>query len=636
MTTSYTLTGDFNDLLGEEPRITGAWLETNLPAGTALVDLDANKVLLSGPKRITLDASNVFSISLIATNSTGTNVTDGTLRYRVRAQYSDGTGVPRTWESGFFDLTAAADLSDKVGGAGDLDVTIAPSASLIDAPTAANVTGPSQTRTALDAAYARRSRLAFLVGDYASPQAAIDAAQASGAAAVVKFGRGNFAVAAALTVTASDILLDLGDAKLTSTTGEATIRFTGTSGSRLSRVGVRGGYIDLGTSAVSGVAFAYCNDPTIDGLRVNGGTVGAAGAAVSMDNCSGALVRGVRAHGTETGIALSATTDSTITGGIFTQVGRDGVTVYSGSDRSTVTGCTVKGYNTGGSAGRAGIHAYGSTKVTVSGNIVDSAGVATADDSPKIRFRDCRDFACTGNYVSGLGAGGITVIALADIGSGAGLGTISGNTIRDVSITGIGVHTSGAATTSSLYPVTISGNFIKGVRTLGVNEGAGIDVRAGADAAAVVGNYIEDTDGSGINSATNGTLSANVVRQVGKGAIGAKVGIYITAGTCVVAGNHVYDDSGAPTLTSGLRVATGATARTAGNLWQNATSADVRNDGTIESQVGDINTAKVGFFGTAPITRPSGTPAAATDAATTQTLVNDLRTKLLALGLIAP
>lgn len=42
----------------------------------------------------------------------------------------------------------------------------------------------------------------------------------------------------------------------------------------------------------------------------------------------------------------------------------------------------------------------------------------------------------------------------------------------------------------------------------------------------------------------------------------------------------------------------------------------------------------LGFYGTTPITRPTGTPAAATDATTTQALVNDIRAKLLALGLI--
>ena len=43
----------------------------------------------------------------------------------------------------------------------------------------------------------------------------------------------------------------------------------------------------------------------------------------------------------------------------------------------------------------------------------------------------------------------------------------------------------------------------------------------------------------------------------------------------------------------------------------------------------------VGFYGTTPIAKPTGTPAAAVDAATTMALVNDLRAKLIALGLIS-
>jgi hypothetical protein len=45
--------------------------------------------------------------------------------------------------------------------------------------------------------------------------------------------------------------------------------------------------------------------------------------------------------------------------------------------------------------------------------------------------------------------------------------------------------------------------------------------------------------------------------------------------------------------------------------------------------------AKLGFFGHAPVVRPSNTAAAATDLATAMALVNDLRAKLLALGIVA-
>ena len=44
---------------------------------------------------------------------------------------------------------------------------------------------------------------------------------------------------------------------------------------------------------------------------------------------------------------------------------------------------------------------------------------------------------------------------------------------------------------------------------------------------------------------------------------------------------------------------------------------------------------KLGFFGTAPILKPTATPANASDLATAITFVNDLKAKLLALGLAA-
>lgn len=50
---------------------------------------------------------------------------------------------------------------------------------------------------------------------------------------------------------------------------------------------------------------------------------------------------------------------------------------------------------------------------------------------------------------------------------------------------------------------------------------------------------------------------------------------------------------------------------------------------------GSAATEKISFYGATSIVQPTGTPAAATDAATTQTLANYLRTQLLALGLIA-
>lgn len=59
------------------------------------------------------------------------------------------------------------------------------------------------------------------------------------------------------------------------------------------------------------------------------------------------------------------------------------------------------------------------------------------------------------------------------------------------------------------------------------------------------------------------------------------------------------------------------------------------NGTTTGLKVASTATEKLGFYGATPVVRPTGTPAAATDPATTMALVNDLRAKLIALGLIS-
>lgn len=56
---------------------------------------------------------------------------------------------------------------------------------------------------------------------------------------------------------------------------------------------------------------------------------------------------------------------------------------------------------------------------------------------------------------------------------------------------------------------------------------------------------------------------------------------------------------------------------------------------TTGTKHGTAANQKQSFFGATPIVQPTGTPAAATDLATALTLVNSLRTNLLALGLVA-
>lgn len=56
---------------------------------------------------------------------------------------------------------------------------------------------------------------------------------------------------------------------------------------------------------------------------------------------------------------------------------------------------------------------------------------------------------------------------------------------------------------------------------------------------------------------------------------------------------------------------------------------------TTGTKLGTATSQKLGFWNATPVVQPAGTPAAATDAATTQALVNSLRASLITIGLVA-
>lgn len=123
--TTYTLTGDFGDLIGAnvDPQKIRAWVKTNLPRGSAPVDTSTGDVYL-GDLEITVASDGTFTVtSLPATNSADLNVTNGTLRYKVTAEHviNDRPGY---WDSGWFELTANVHLG-QVAGSEYVDPTFA-------------------------------------------------------------------------------------------------------------------------------------------------------------------------------------------------------------------------------------------------------------------------------------------------------------------------------------------------------------------------------------------------------------------------------------------------------------------------------------------------------------------------------
>lgn len=122
MTTFHTFTGDLRPIVGAGATSIKAAIGTNLPDDVALVDLDNQTVYLPRRAAVDLASDATFSEQMVGTNSTGINVLDGNLRYTLYVSYRDADGKRRDWDSGPFELIAAADLSAVAGTGIAVDV----------------------------------------------------------------------------------------------------------------------------------------------------------------------------------------------------------------------------------------------------------------------------------------------------------------------------------------------------------------------------------------------------------------------------------------------------------------------------------------------------------------------------------
>lgn len=114
MATRYTLTGNLPGLIGADPDTLVVTISTNLDGA---LTTDDGETIPPGEQLVPLSSTGTFAVNPPATNSTGLNVTDGSLRYVIRARKRDASGKRIEWSSGFFTLTGPADLSAKVGTA---------------------------------------------------------------------------------------------------------------------------------------------------------------------------------------------------------------------------------------------------------------------------------------------------------------------------------------------------------------------------------------------------------------------------------------------------------------------------------------------------------------------------------------
>jgi hypothetical protein len=404
---------------------------------------------------------------------------------------------------------------------------------------------------------------------------------------------------------------------------------------------------------------------TADDVLITGGSIlgpgsgtAGVGTAIEIKSAKRARIVGVKISGfSKYGILMDSVSDFLVEGCDLSDIAYGGVMMLS---------CTS------GTLERNRVR-----NITQPSGFVNSYGIAATRDSSKTVTASPRSaqILISNNLIDGVPKWeGIDTHAGTEI-------TITNNVVRNTNV-GIalvpGVGTDGA----DLYGAQnclVSGNIIDSTMSDG-SRSSGVQI---------VGAGI--TLGSPIEAASGCVVTNNTVRRHGKEAGGANDGaitMYNTMGAVVsantvieggVRGIHVYHDNQRATIFGntlidawsdtivystaihisstfntvsigmnvagrgtksaakvndrGLFVATGTsnTITDLSNDFDSCTTpvADTGNVSSIQQRA-----KKVGYFGATPVVRPSGTPSAATDATTTQALVNDLRAKLMSLGLI--
>lgn len=406
---------------------------------------------------------------------------------------------------------------------------------------------------------------------------------------------------AAMTITASSVTLD-------------APRLVGTGGSTAGT--------GMGIYA-SGVSYLTISRPNIsqfsrDAIRLNnvndfsvayGEIVNNAYAGVMLLGCARGSVRSVHVKGVlqPTGFTnsygIAATRDSSvnlatspravdinIVDNIVEDVtGWEGIDTHGGQ-RINITDNTVRNCNVGIACvpcpDTGGVDTYAPLDIVVAGNTID--GVDTdGSNGAGIMFVgagitpgtpvEAGTGVIASNTVSRHGlesnaaGGGITAYITRGL-------TITNNLISEPGLTGINLYHTNER-------VTLAGNTVIDAWTTAMAYTAAVFLRSTYNTVTMVGNV-----------ASRGTKTATIVNQRG---------LYVVSAT----GNTIVDS---------------------GNDWDSCTTpvADTTNVSAFASRA-----KKAGFYGVTPVVRAT-VAVAATDAATTQTLANDLRAKLIALGLV--
>jgi hypothetical protein len=354
----------------------------------------------------------------------------------------------------------------------------------------------------------------------------------------------------------------------------------GTATSRLNGISLTGGSFD-GRGATNSVLKTFYTDNVVVTGTQSTGTL----SNVATYQSTHITVRGCTANAGLVGFLFWASTYADISGCTATNMGQDGILFFSGTKYVTATGNTIDNYTTGLETGRAGIHMYGSSDGTVTGNRVTRG----SGDSTGIRFRDSNVFWCADNYVEAPGKYGLGVTRIGDYpGLDGGDGTFIRNTVVRANTGGISVGDVASK------PVRVLDNIVLDTRTTNsAVPAAGIKVAA--PGSAIVGNEVDGCQGDGIEIMGSGILVAvNTVHDAGTGAYGPRTGVRVSGTDVAAVSNLVTDDM--YNMAYGLQVTAGGSAVVRDNTISDSTSAAYLIQGTqLASLNGDVTPPTVTY-----------------------------------------
>lgn len=271
-------------------------------------------------------------------------------------------------------------------------------------------------------------------------------------------------------------------------------------------VTIIGGAFEGQGTAGSVISVSGRSNLLVDGVSATG----LRSTTVSASSITSSTIRNTSSVGSEYGIVLSSSSYVTLDRNYSNNMLRDGILMYSGSRFITVSNNTAERFSARGApdTGRAGIHAYGCSDLTVFGNTVRNG----LYDAEGIRFRDTERFDCFDNLVDGTGGAGIAVVSIGDWYTVNGLvggdGTIRNNTLRNNGLRGIASFDANPRennTSQVVKPVRIMNNTIENAFVSQWHQDTADGIFVGTRNSVIVNNSIVGSTGNGIRLRNTGT-----------------------------------------------------------------------------------------------------------------------------------